>query len=280
MTPDYVPFVDRMITKYEGGYGWDKADPGGPTNFGITCYDLAEHRGQKMTSMSAWVEPVKTMPRAEAEAIYAKKYAAALRFEDLGPGKDTVLFDYGVNSGDSRPIRVARALLKLPAGGVMTTDLVTAINKADAKWFINAVCDERLSFMHAIRGGSAWTSFGKGWGARVSDLRTYSIALAAVTPQGDHRVVMPEIGITPGPKANHDSPKAATTATSSTGGAVVVAGATAYATGMPTWAVVLIVAGVIVIGVVAALYEIRKNTAANAAVVVPITVPPQPKNLV
>ena len=38
----YSAFVGGiMIPKYEGGYGWDKADPGGPTKYGITCFDLA-----------------------------------------------------------------------------------------------------------------------------------------------------------------------------------------------------------------------------------------------
>jgi hypothetical protein len=48
----YKAFVDRMISKYEGGYGWDANDPGGPTKYGITCYDLAEHLGERMTSMA------------------------------------------------------------------------------------------------------------------------------------------------------------------------------------------------------------------------------------
>ena len=48
----YLPFTARMINRYEGGYGWNRADPGGPTKYGITCYDLAEHRGLKMDSMA------------------------------------------------------------------------------------------------------------------------------------------------------------------------------------------------------------------------------------
>ena len=51
---DYTPFVERMIARYEGNYGWDAGDSGGPTKYGITCYDLAEHRNEKMTSMARW----------------------------------------------------------------------------------------------------------------------------------------------------------------------------------------------------------------------------------
>ena len=75
MEENYSAFCSRMIKKYEGGYCWDKGDPGGPTKYGITCYDLAEHRGRKMSSMSTWAPIVRSMPLSEAEEIYAKKYA-------------------------------------------------------------------------------------------------------------------------------------------------------------------------------------------------------------
>lgn len=158
MQGNYQPFIDRVIHRYEGGYGWNHKDPGGPTNFGITCFDLAEHRGQKMTSMSAWQEPVRNMTLAEAEAIYKTKYATAVHFDTQPAGVDCCLLDYAINSGVGRPLRVVAALppsVKTPAE------------------IIDAICDERLRFMHAIRGGSAWAEFGHGWGTRVADLRAY-----------------------------------------------------------------------------------------------------------
>lgn len=170
----YAPFIDRVIQKYEGGYGWDKADPGGPTKYGITCYDLAEHRGQKMSSMASWVDAVKNMTLAEAEAIYASKYAQGIMFNELNAGVDCVMLDYGINSGVGRPVAVARRLVGVAGGSKMDKALLDAINKRDPKTFINAMCDERLRFMHAIKNGAMWTQFGHGWGARVADLRTYA----------------------------------------------------------------------------------------------------------
>lgn len=276
MQVDYTPFIDRMIDKYEGGYGWDKADPGGPTNFGVTCFDLAEHRGQKMTTMAAWVKPVHDMPRAEAEDIYRTKYARSVHFDDLSPGKDTVLLDYGVNSGIGRPIRVAAALLKVPASGTMTDQLVSAINAADANWFIDAVCTERLHFMHQIRGGSAWKSFGKGWGARVADLNTYSKHVASGTKLP--APIAPDLSQTfsAKSKANHDDPNLTK---NTTGGAIAGgagAGTAAHASGIPYWAIGLIIGTVVIAGVVYAVYKHRSNTTANNTVVLPLGIPPQP----
>lgn len=65
----YKTFIDRMISRYEGGYGWNRKDPGGPTKYGVTCWDLAEHRKFKMDSMARWAPIVQALTIDEAEAI-------------------------------------------------------------------------------------------------------------------------------------------------------------------------------------------------------------------
>lgn len=266
MKSAYAPFVERMIDRYEGGYGWNKKDPGGPTNFGITCFDLAEHRHQKMTSMQAWVNPVRTMTREEAEAIYADKYADKIAFNLLNDGPDVEAMDYAVNSGWTRPIRVFRAVLKVPGPVEMTPDLIAAINKADPNWLIDQMSAERLHFMHGIRGGSAWGEFGKGWGARVADLRQYAHALAnkapAARPDWNEALV-------PTQKVVHGDPTLSTKTTTNT--AITAAGtsAAASATGIPLW-MIGVAAGVVVVGGIAyTVYKHRQHDVANATVVLP-----------
>lgn len=240
MQADYQPFIDRVIQKYEGPYGWNRKDPGGPTKYGITCYDLAEHRGQKMTSMAAWEQPVRDMQLAEAEAIYKTKYAAAIKFDELPAGIDCCMLDYGINSGTSRVLRVAKA-----------------IGVKNPKDLIDAMCDERLRFMHAIRGGSAWAEFGHGWGARVADLRSYCKHLAeggapAAAPAA------PDLSNVVTPKAIN-IPKTAGAVTS---GSVVTAAVTAHTAGFHWMAVGGIMAGIAAAGIG---YEIWQDRAAKAA---------------
>lgn len=179
MLQNYKAIIDRIIARYEGGYGWDRADPGGPTRYGITCWDLAAHRGQKMTSMAAWAPVVKVMPLAEAEDIYRSKYAVAVHFDELPSGPDACWLDYAINSGIGRPIRVAQRFLGVAVDGVFGPKTLAATRiYGDAK-FINAMCDERLRFLHALR---IWSTFGRGWTARVADLRSYSLRLV-VSPK-------------------------------------------------------------------------------------------------
>ena len=259
----YTPFVDRLISKYEGGYGWNKKDPGGPTKYGITCYDLAEHMGHKMDSMARWAPVVQAMSRETAEQIYKTKYANAIRYDDLPAGPDACMLDYGVNSGDSRPVHVARAIMKLAPGG-MDQLLLDAIKKADPVVFINAMCAERLHFMHAIRGGTAWAEFGNGWGVRVADLRTYCDHLAqggapAAAP------VAPDLTHVAMPKATH----VGTTAAKTTAGGAVTTGTSAQVAGFPWYVVGGVVVATIIAGVVYEAVSANRAINANLAVVLP-----------
>lgn len=267
----YKAFTDRMISKYEGGYGWDKADTGGPTKYGITCFDLAEHMGQKMTSMATWAPIVKAMTLETAEAIYAKKYAGGLRYNDLPAGPDVEMYDYGVNSGISRPIRVVRSILGQPAGTRMDQPLVDAIRKADPVKLINAISAERLAFMHAIRGGSAWATFGGGWGARVADLRSYALHLAAA-PGAVAAPIPPDLSNVSTPKAQHGDPNTNGNVIKTTTGTVIAAAPTGWGAGVPPELLAIGLGFIIVGGVGYAVYKHQKAAADNATVILPPTV--------
>ncbi|MDE2103868.1 MAG: hypothetical protein KGL39_41915 [Patescibacteria group bacterium] len=257
MQVDYAPFVDRMIHHYEGGFVWNRKDPGGPTKYGVTCYDLAEHRHEVMTSMKAWAPLVEKLSLEEAEDIYRVKYATALQFDALPAGVDAVMMDYGVNSGVSRAVRVASALMGVDRCNThVDPGLLAALQKCDANKFINAMCAERLRFMHTIRRGAAWVEFGHGWQARVDDLRSYSLHLADTKAPAP---VPPRLAT---PKAIH-APK---TAGSVTAGGVVAAPIAAHAAGA-SWTIALLIAGgIIAAGVGYELYEQHKTQLANAKV--------------
>ncbi len=171
---DYAPFVERMIQRYEGGYGWDRNDPGGPTKYGVTCYDLAEFMHQTMDSMARWAPIVQAMTLATADEIIDVKYAVPCAFNDLGPGKDCVVLDFGYNSGPSRSIKCAQQIVDVPMDGILGPVTLAAINGMAPDLFIKSMRDVRLRF---LRGLGIWPTFGRGWTSRVNDLTNYSLAL-------------------------------------------------------------------------------------------------------
>lgn len=247
MQVDYQPFIDRVIQKYEGGYGWNKKDPGGPTKYGITCYDYADYLHLKMDSMSAWAPRVQAMPLDVAEKIYQTKYAAGVNFDVEPAGEDCCTLDYAINSGVSRAMLARNEIFKKYG---------TTIPAAD---FVNRMCDERLAFMHAIRGGSAWAEFGHGWGARVADLRQYCESLA-----GAPHIPMPAPDLThvAQPKATH-VPKTAGTAT---GGGTVGGAVAAHAAGYDWKVVAGVVAAMLAVGVAYEAWAAGAAAKANATV--------------
>jgi len=173
----YEAALARLLA-HEGGYTNDVADPGGPTNFGITIYDY-----RKYVKPGATAADVRAMKVCEAKAIYRSKYWNAQRCDELPAGVDYAVFDYGVNSGIGRSGKVLRRCLKLAdRSNLVTDEVIAAAKAADARALIVAICDERLRFLQSLK---TWGVFGKGWGRRVAEVKTTALAMAAGTTVAD-----------------------------------------------------------------------------------------------
>jgi len=143
------------VFKDEGGYTNDKADPGGPTNWGITIADARMYWKKDATAGD-----VRSMPKSVAEDIYRKHYATPLNYDYLPAGVDYTVLDYGINSGIGRSKKVLANV---------------QLTKKDPKDIINAIYDERLAFLKRLH---TWPTFGKGWERRCVEGRALALSLA------------------------------------------------------------------------------------------------------
>ena len=162
-----------LVLKDEGGYSNDPGDNGGPTKYGITIFDV-----RKYVKKDATADDVKALTLDQAKDIYKSKYWDALDCDSLSSGVDYTCFDYGVNSGLGRP-RKALQRFKDKSG----VELINAIN------------DERMSFLHSIGTGHN-AKFLKGWTARVSRVRAHSLELAKTRPTAGAVVATAGVGAT------------------------------------------------------------------------------------
>ncbi len=209
----YDQSLRRLLT-HEGGYSNDAADPGGPTNFGITIFDY-----RKYVKPGATAADVRAMKLEEAKTIYRAKYWDAQRCDELPAGVDYAVFDYGVNSGIGRSGKVLRRCLKLPDNSSVVTDaVIAAARTADARALIVTICDERLRFLQSLR---TWPVFGKGWGRRVVEVKAYSLQLAAGAP------LLAPVSAPPFAQGGKGVVPVAKGAQQSSAGAVIAAGAAA-----------------------------------------------------
>jgi len=162
----------RGVLAHEGGYSNDAADPGGPTKYGITLADV-----RRYLKTDAGADDVKALTIAQAQEIYAKHYAAPLRYDELPAGIDYAVLDYGINSGIARAGTVLRRCLKLADDASSVSEaVVAAARAADARSLVLAICDERLRFLQSLK---TWDVFGNGWGRRVADVKAVALAMAA-----------------------------------------------------------------------------------------------------
>ena len=169
------------VLRHEGGYADHPADPGGATNLGITHKTLARWR-----LVSPWwklpKQAVRDLQRPEAARIYRASYWDRCQAGQLPAGLDLALFDFAVNSGPDRAIRILQAEIDVAADGQMgplTRDAVEAYAaRKGLGALIGTVCDRRLTFLNRL---PTFATFGRGWTARVAAVRKAALSAAGST---------------------------------------------------------------------------------------------------
>src|SRR5262249_23653364 len=135
------------LLAHEGGYSNHPADPGGPTNYGITLADARAYWKRDATAAD-----VRAMPRDVARQIYRTKYWTAPPGTHLPAGVDYAVFDYGVNSGIGRAGKVLRRLVgRSDNTSAIDDDVIAAVWRRPPKRLIEAICDERLAFLQGLK---------------------------------------------------------------------------------------------------------------------------------
>lgn len=169
-----------LILKHEGGYVNHPDDPGGPTNKGIT---LATFR--RYIKPSATIADLKALTVEQATVVYKRQYWDAVMADMLPAGVDYCVADFAVNSGPARAARYLQAAVGVAQDGKVGPRTIEAAAKADATQLINAICDARMKF---LKGLLTWPKFGRGWTARVADVRAVSLAWAAAERAKEPRI--------------------------------------------------------------------------------------------
>jgi hypothetical protein len=162
-----------QVLKYEGGYSNHPRDPGGATMKGVTqrVYD-AWRRKHSLAPRS-----VRYLEQSELEAIYKHDYWDKVHGDDLPSGVDLAVFDLAVNSGVSRAAKMLQACVGVAQDGIIGPATLAAV-RHNPRCHIS-LCDHRLAFLQRL---GTWSTFGRGWGARVADVKKKCCKLADSPP--------------------------------------------------------------------------------------------------
>ena len=160
------PQALKQVLRYEGGYVDHPKDPGGPTNKGVTqaVYD----NWRKSQNLS--IQSVRAIADSEVAAIYKNLYWDRISGDNLPSGVDFAVFDFAVNSGVSRAAKTLQAVVGVTQDGVIGPATI----EATKTYVAMTVTNKRLAFMQSL---SIWSTFGKGWAARIADVKKQIIAL-------------------------------------------------------------------------------------------------------
>lgn len=156
----------KQVLKYEGGYVDHPKDPGGPTNKGVTQAVYDNWRESQNLS----IQSVRAIADSEVAAIYKNLYWDRISGDLLPSGVDFAVFDFAVNSGVSRAAKTLQSVVGVTQDGVIGPATIQA-----AKTYVAmSITNRRLAFMQSL---SIWSTFGKGWSARIADVKAQILSL-------------------------------------------------------------------------------------------------------
>lgn len=169
--------ADQKVSIHEGGYVNHPKDPGGETNKGVTrrVYDMFRR------SKGLPVRSVKHMTEAERLEIFRTRFWNAVKGDKLPDGVDYPVYDGAVNSGPAQSVKwLQRALGPSYRGkidGIIGPETLAAVDRhPNHDALIGDMLDHRLAFLKALK---TWPTFGKGWTARVNEVRRTAQAWAS-----------------------------------------------------------------------------------------------------
>lgn len=161
------------LMEHEGGFCDDTAlgDSGGMTCWGVTHADWTKWQGHPATRAE-----MKGLTQEDVKPLYKKFYWNVVRGDDLPSGVDYAIFDYGVNSGVYRAVKVVQRLVGVTQDGVLGPKTYAAVLDMNAKDLVHLICAERLGFLRRLK---IFRNFGRGWTRRVNEVEARAKGMAS-----------------------------------------------------------------------------------------------------
>jgi lysozyme family protein len=156
---------------HEGKFVNHPEDRGGITNLGVTIRVWEEWVGHPVSE-----KEMQNLTPLMVKPLYKRKYWDACNADNLISGLDYVVFDVAVNSGVGRAIKLLQSCVgATPDGsfGSITNALVKKASSNPNK-IIELYSAKRLEFLESLR---AFTTFGKGWSRRVSEVKATALEM-------------------------------------------------------------------------------------------------------
>lgn len=162
------------ILKHEGGFVNHSKDPGGMTNLGVTKATYEEWVGHPVSeAIMRKLTPQLVGP------LYRIKFWDTMKCGPLPAGLDLCVFDFGVNAGTKRSVRMLQRLVGVEPDGINGPMTLKAVEARKAVIGTHALITffqaERRVYYKSL---THFPTFGKGWLRRVDAVEKTAQAMA------------------------------------------------------------------------------------------------------
>lgn len=249
MAKGNFPVCLADVLVHEGGYSVVRSDPGNWTG-GKVGHGVLKGTKKGIAAASYPHLDIKALNDNQIASIYQSDFWNPLRADELPAGVDLSTFDYGVNSGKSRSVKDLQRVLGISVDGVVGPVTVLATKAADPRLLIKGHCGRRMSFLRSL---AIWKTFGKGWSTRVANVEAKALSWVSSKAQ-----------------LEADAKTARDKAVAQGSGAVVGTGGgigvdqVPDVSGLPLWAVVAVVAVIVVPLVIRTIVNAQRAAALNS----------------
>ena len=172
--PDAFTAALDEVLQHEGGYSDHPRDPGGRTMLGVT-----QRVWEAWTNRPANESDMRALTREKVAPLYRKNYWEAVEADKLPPGLALCVFDFGVNAGPGRAVRLLQRMVGVAQDGKVGPQTLAAVTgfvhtngQAGAVRFYQ---DMRRDYYRSL---SNFPTFGRGWLRRVDEVEKAALELA------------------------------------------------------------------------------------------------------
>jgi lysozyme family protein len=161
----------KAILKHEGGFVNHPKDPGGMTNLGVTKKVWEEWVGKTVDEKA-----MRALTPEVVGPMYKKKYWDAVKADDLPDGLDYLMFDFAINAGPGRAIKIMQKAIGTTPDGAIGPKTMQSLKTADQGELVAKFSEEKEAFYRSL---PTFGTFGKGWLRRVAEAKTHAETMLA-----------------------------------------------------------------------------------------------------
>ena len=171
------PKALQHVLDTEAGFQYDPKDAGnklpdgrqGCTNLGVTQYMWEAFVGHPVST-----EDMKRLNKERVARFYKHKYWDPVKADNLPDGIDYLVFDFAVNAGPGRAIKILQSVVGVPEDGLIGPKTLKAVESITPATLIQVYTEAKEDFYKSL---DAFKIYGKGWLARADSAEKIAYTL-------------------------------------------------------------------------------------------------------